>query len=144
MLINFLSIQKIFILSLVSSLFSSYSTGAPLAPNVTITIVNATTLLVSWDKPFTWEQFDIHNYTIRVRNTTNGNTTEKTISSDDLISNYRVVTYAMDSNGAVAQGCHELQITVTANNGIGESREGFVKGGFPIGKFEVSFGKYYR
>ena len=118
------------------------TTGPPLAPHPNFTIVNSTTVIVHWDKPFTWQQFDIQNYTVKVRNSTTGEVTAETITFGDNRTNTAyswplnstIIGYMMTNNGSIAYICHEVQFNVTASNAIGESSAGQVSGGFPIGE----------
>lgn len=111
--------------------------GPPLAPNVSFVIINATAVQVSWERPFSMKQFDIHNYTVRIRNSTNGKVSEEVILADNDQTYSQpspVISYIMNNNGDIPHDCHELQFNVTASNAVGESNEGYVSGGFPIGE----------
>ena len=102
--------------------------GPPLPPHPTMTLLNATTLQLNWNKPFTWTAVaDILNYTVRMYN-----------SSGDQWRNWTVGPFvnaiAVVKEGGMVDQCAELSFDVSATNVVGESRILTVSGGFPIGE----------
>ena len=106
-------------------------TGPPLAPYPYLDTLNSTTLLLSWNKPFTWPQVaDILNYTVTMFNRS-GQLMEwivKPLSSNG--SNSLLVS----SSESVAAKCMDLMFVVSATNSIGQGQNLSVSGGFPTGK----------
>eukprot|EP00731_Ephydatia_muelleri_P011593 Em0006g487a len=100
--------------------------GPPLPPHPTMTLLNATTLQLNWNKPFTWTAVaDILNYTVRMYN-----------SSGDQWRNWTVGPFvnaiAVVKEGGMEDQCAKLSFDVSATNVVGESRILTVSGGFPI------------
>ena len=88
--------------------------------------MNATTLQLSWDPPFTWPEYEILRYTVRMENRSSGITAEPVVlSPTDL-------TYTLTTSAPV-QHCAELRFNVTASNALGDSDPAVVTGGFPKG-----------
>ena len=89
--------------------------------------MNATILQLSWDSPFTWPEYEILNYTVKMENRSSGVTERPVVlSPTDL-------TYTLTAS-APAQHCAELRFNVTASNALGNSAPAVVTGGFPKGK----------
>ena len=90
-------------------------------------MTSTTELEVSWDEPFTWDQFPVLNYTITVYN-------------DSGPSGRAPHTYTVTEPSklftleAEMTSCPVLSFRVSATNEIGESRNGNVSGGFPVGE----------
>ena len=88
--------------------------------------MNATILQLSWGPPFTWPEYEILRYTVRMENSSSGTTAEPVVlSPTDL-------TYTLTTS-APAQHCAELRFNVTASNALGDSAPAVVTGGFPKG-----------
>ena len=86
--------------------------------------MNATTLQLSWDPPFTWPDYEILKYIVRVDNRSSGTTESSVVlTPTDL-------TYTLTAE-APAQHCAELRFNVTASNTLGDSAPAVVVGGFP-------------
>lgn len=102
-------------------------TGPPLPPAPSFTLINETAVNVTWQKPFTWEQFDILNYIVRITNATSGEGI-KNVTIHPTV-NQAVMSYVMDN----LEECHEIQFNVTAVNAVGKSRDGYVLIQFPKG-----------
>ena len=92
-----------------------------------MSVLNATTLQVSWDPPFTFPGHEILHYDITVENKTTG---EAIIDSQRILVAEERALYV---NGEMAQKCNELAFTVTATNDLGESDPTTVSGWLPIG-----------
>lgn len=106
-------------------------TGPPSYPEPFLQLINATTLLLSWFPPFTWPDFEIINYSIKMMNTTNGDTFVRNVNATP---NETIINeYFITPNGEATQSCFPLKFAVSATSTIGESRPGNTSGGFPIG-----------
>ena len=106
-------------------------TGVPSIPHPRVTIVNKTTLQISWARPFTMGHFTVHNYSLTVVNTTS----DSVIESRNILARNATVYTELFSTPNAAQTCSQLQISLTAANVIGESGVGTTTGGFPVSKF---------
>ena len=103
------------------------SEGAPATPNVSLHVVDATTLRLSWEPPFTWPQYEILRYRVIMENGSNGDTLPPVILSPSD------TTYIITASAPV-QSCAELRFSVTAHSALGASTPAVVAGGFPIGE----------
>ena len=83
-----------------------------------------TTLQLSWIPPFTWPDYQILNYTVRVENRSSG------ITDSPMVLTPTDLTYTLTAE-APAQHCAELRFNVTASNALGDSVPAVVIGGFP-------------
>ena len=103
----------------------------PLPPAPEVLLTNATVLQLSWEPPFTWSEYPVLNYTVRMHNisSTGQYTWTRTISA--AVNTMEVIS----SGSTVSLSYHELVFYVTARNDIGESCQGVVHGGFPVGEF---------
>ena len=101
--------------------------GGPATPNVSLDVVNATTLQLSWDPPFTWPEYEILNYTVRMENRSSG------ITEGPVVLSPTDLTYTLTTSAPV-QHCAKLRFNVTASNALGDSPPAVVTGGFPKGK----------
>ncbi|KAL5500456.1 hypothetical protein EMCRGX_G012020 [Ephydatia muelleri] len=103
--------------------------GPPLTPSPEFRILNATQLIIAWDKPFTWTSVaDILYYTVRMYNSSSQqsmNWTDFSVATTDKYAHYLTA-------GNVADQCTELTFDVSATSIVGQSKYGSVKGGFPI------------
>ena len=98
--------------------------GGPATPNVSLHVVNATTLRLDWDPPFTWPDYQILNYTVRIENRSSG------VTDSPMVLTPTDLTYTLTAE-APAQHCAELRFNVTASNTLGDSAPAVVVGGFP-------------
>ena len=98
---------------------------APLTPEVTFSVVNESTLQVSWDEPFTCEAFPITGYTVTITNFTN--LLELRNLSVDTLS-YYITESDIDF-------CNNLTFKVTATSDAGVSAPGVAHGAFPYREF---------
>ena len=105
-------------------------TAPPLPPAPEVLLINATVLQLSWEPPFTWSEYPVLNYTVRMHNTSSTEqcTWIRTISA--AVNTIEVIS----SGNTVSLSYHELVFYVTARNDIGESCQGEVRGGFPVGE----------
>jgi len=107
--------------------------GPPAPPQPKLELLNATTLRLTWNPPFTWTGFPIQNYTVRMENTSNSmNNRQWNIPANENNSNDSVSFELSTMNGEIATGCALLNFSVTAWSDLGESRPGRISGGFPI------------
>ena len=88
--------------------------------------MNATALQLSWDSPFTWPEYEILNYTVRMENRSSG------ITEGPVVLSPTDLTHTLTTT-APAQHCAELRFSVTASNALGDSAPAVVTGGFPKG-----------
>ncbi len=102
--------------------------GPPLPPVPVLEELNATTLRLWWEEPFTWSKFPILSYTVSVRNSSSGtiiaNTTTEARRREVLFTN----------TIGISKKCWELSFLVKAASAVGESKATSVLGGFPISK----------
>jgi len=103
------------------------SEGAPATPNVSLHVVDAATLHLSWEPPFTWPQYEILHYIVNMENRTNGDVLPPVILGPND------TTYIITASAPV-QSCAELRFSVTAYSALGASTPAVVAGGFPIGE----------
>ena len=89
--------------------------------------MNATTLQLDWDPPFTWPDYEILNYTVTMENRSSG------ITDSPVVLTVTDLTYTLTAE-APAEHCAELRFNVTASNALGDSAPAVVIGGFPKGK----------
>ena len=89
--------------------------------------MNATTLQLRWDPPFTWLDYEIQRYTVTMENRRSG------ITDSPVVLAPANLTYTRTAE-APAQHCAELRFNVTASNALGDSAPAIVIGGFPKGK----------
>eukprot|EP00731_Ephydatia_muelleri_P011591 Em0006g485a len=99
--------------------------GPPLTPNSALSVLNATVLQLSWEKPFTWtEVANITNYTVTMYN--DSSQEWKNWTFDPSLNKLAIV------GRDVALECVVLLFEVSASNAVGESQASSVNGGFPI------------
>jgi len=106
-------------------------TGPPSSPEVSLQVLNSTALLLSWPPPFTWPDYEIEYYSIRMMNTSSGHVT--VINVDAARNETNVTEYFSTPGGEIAQRCSLLTFAVSATSIIGEGIQGNASGGFPIG-----------
>ena len=105
-------------------------TGVPSIPHPRVTIVNKTTLQISWERPFTMGHFTVHNYSLGVVNTSS----DSVVMSRNILPRNATFYTELFSTPHAAQTCSQLQISLTAANVIGKSGVGTTTGGFPVSK----------
>ena len=121
-----LSFTVLLVLGCIATIFL-WIEGGPAPPNVSLRVVNATTLQLSWDPPFTWPEYKLLNYTVRMENRRSNITAEPVVlPPSDL-------TYTLTASSPV-QHCADLRFNITASNALGDSAPAVVTGGFPKGK----------
>ena len=103
------------------------TTEPPLPPAPQLELVSFSKLNLTWDEPFTWQQYPIQEYTI-----TMSNSSSQTKQTSTRTSQQRSLVVSLGTE--VARICSELTFDITATNGVGESTPGRVSGGFPLGK----------
>ena len=105
----------------------------PLSPTPEVQLINATALLLSWEPPFTWSEYPLLNYTVRMHNTSSGEQFAWVRMIPATVTTYEVFS----SGGMISSSYHELVFSVTASNDLGESTEGTVYSGFPVGEYDT-------
>ena len=103
-----------------------------MAPDPVLSILNSTALLLSWKKPFAWNELaDVDNYTVKLFNSKIGMWKEWTIKPPKHdVTNSLVINGDRDDSDK----CVGLTFVVSATNRIGESQNKSVSGGLPIGE----------
>lgn len=99
-------------------------TGPPLVPYPRLHVLSATELLVSWDEPFTWEEYPIIDYNITVYNICDINSEVYTNMVVTECSKFVALNQEMTT-------CSLLRFEVSARNKLGSSGKGIISGGFP-------------
>ena len=97
--------------------------GAPAAPDVSLTAVSSSEMILQWPVPFTWPDLNITRYDITTNNSINGQTSWSSQSNS--------LTVPADPNSPL---CTLYRYSVVAHNRLGASGPGTVTGGFPRGK----------
>ena len=90
--------------------------------------MNATALQLSWDPPFTWPEYEILRYTVRMENRSSEITDQ-----GPVVLSPTSLTHTLTASAPV-QHCAELRFNITASNALGDSAPVVVTGGFPKGK----------
>jgi len=108
-------------------IFDNLFEGAPATPNVSLHVVDAVTLQLSWEPPFTWPQYEIVRYTVIMENRSNGDVLPPVVLNPSD-------TTFITTTSAPVQSCAELRFNVTAHSALGASTPAVVAGGFPIGE----------
>ena len=104
----------------------------PLPPAPEVLMINATVLQLTWEPPFVWSEYPVLNYTVRMHSSSpEPSTWTRTIPA--TVNTVEVFS----SESAVSVYYHELVFYVTATNDIGESCQGIIHGGFPVGEFSA-------
>lgn len=94
----------------------------PLPPQPTLEVLSEGTVLsLSWERPYSPNSFPVISYNLTIHNQTSH-------SSDSILLQDDMLTYNLTSHNI----CNSFNFTVTANNRVGTSREGYVTGGFPM------------
>ena len=107
--------------------FFIFFEGAPAAPNVSLHLVDVSTLRLRWEPPFTWRGFEILRYTVNMENRSSGYVLPPvTLSPSETAHTLRA--------SAPLQSCAELRFSVTAHTAAGVGTPAVVTGGFPIGE----------
>lgn len=105
--------------------------AAPLLPPTPeVLVINATVLQLTWEPPFAWSEYPVLNYTVRMHNSSSPEPCTWTRTIPATVNTVEVFS----SESAVSVYCHELVFYVTATNDIGESNQGIIRGGFPVGE----------
>ena len=133
-------------------------------PDPLLQVVAPTTLLLSWNVPFTWDDYDILNYTIAFQGTTSARHIMQECTIDatcnetqgdgscggtillvedgnatiDVACNETNIALILDTNGEILTTCTELKFSIAAANSLGISETATIAGGFPIGKCTYS------
>ena len=107
-------------------------TAPPLPPAPEVLLINATALQLSWEPPFTWSEYPLLNYTIRMHNTSSGEQFAWVHTIPATVTTYVV----FNSGRMIFSSYHELVFSVTASNDLGESSQGTVHSGFPVGEYD--------
>ena len=101
-----------------------------MTPNLQLETLNATTLLLNWDTPFSWPEYDVLYYTVRMENSSSGEVKQWAMNATG---NDTANVFPFSTEGEVSQTCIELSFYVAASNIIGKSNETKISGRFPIG-----------
>ena len=81
-----------------------------------------------WDEPFPWHGSPITGYTINITNHSNGLVTTDIVRISNESAMHFIHSFPSDGDS-----CYELDITLSANNRIGESELTVEHTGHPIG-----------
>ena len=139
--------------------------GPPLAPYPRLSSSNATSLIITWEKPYTWDQVaDIYSYTIRMFNSSN-NETRTWIANVSAgitwycadIDTWSVYVHpcpnrVIDDDGTLnltyynflgtrkthTQKCDTLVWYVSATSAAGKSDSAAIRGGFSPGMYKCN------
>ena len=105
--------------------------GVPLSPSLQYSVVNDSTLQISWDEPFTLNDFPIMAYNVTV---------------DDLINQEEVVTHELSSatrSFTITQtdpsSCTNLLFSVVAVNDVGPSTPNRISAVLPSCESHAAF-----
>ena len=109
---------------------STLYAGTPSPVRLAVSVLNATTLQVSWDPPFTFPGHEILHYNITVVIKTTG---ETIIDRQRVLGAEERVVSVSSPDGEIARKCNEITFTVTATNDLGEGDPTSVSGWLPIG-----------
>ena len=102
--------------------------------NARMEVLNPTLLQLSWEPPFSWEEYPLQHYNVMVEDTTNNEVLKDEMV--ELSTGGSTVTYELDRD-TQAESCVELVFTVTASNVLGQSSPAVITGGFPIGGYDA-------
>ena len=102
--------------------------GPPLAPSVSLNVElsdNDTFIFIlSWTKPFSWPGFPITGYTITLSNYSSGEAVHHTVVVDSNKTEYQF--------SSMENECYRLDLSVSANNSLGEGKPSIIQSGHPI------------
>ena len=90
-----------------------------------LSINNSVIHTLSWDAPFTWPDFPIISYVVNITNLSNRVTNLTVIHHND---SHKVI-HQFTSQG---DSCYEIEISVVANNTVGDSKPAVLSVGHPI------------
>ena len=90
-------------------------------PHPQVQVVTATHLLVSWDQPFSWAQFPIFDYNVRLKSGSR-------LLKDETVTD-RHYDLFLDST---LDPCSLLIFEVSARSDVGVSDSGTAQGGFQM------------
>jgi len=93
-----------------------------------VKLQDSTTLLISWQPPFTHDDFPIHMYTLTIRDASSIIHTQvySNVGTSDFEHYY--------TRDGVPTECSNITLEVTATSAVGTSDPGSVIYTFPIGK----------
>ena len=92
-------------------------------------VINESTIQVDWERPFTWDDLPITNYTVEVFNQTDDMLSTSIISPQEL--SYSITRTTPPS-------CTNLTFLVRAINSVGPSLPGITHGAFPFSKLALN------
>ncbi len=98
--------------------------GGPAAPEVSLTSVSSSELVLQWPHPFSWSDAPVTGYDVHVSPPINGR------SSWALTNN----SLRMVAGATPPSLCQRHQFTVVASNALGSRTSRMIYGGFPAGK----------
>ena len=78
-------------------------------------------MTLEWNRPFSWSDYPVHNYSIRV-----------TDRPGDIVRGDNETSIHFERQDG--EECEEIEFKVRASNALGDSEYGSVLAGFPIGK----------
>ena len=98
-------------------------------PAVTSSLIGLTDIILEWEEPFTWSDFDILQY--MVSEVIDG-VVNATFNLTDMAHVYSSPT------GEMAESCLPLEFLVEAVNDVGVGEPGVVIDGLPIGQLALN------
>ena len=126
--------QEIHVLSQSST--SLLYPGPPLLPQLIFHVVDATKIEVKWNKPFSFQKFNVTNYTLSIWNTSSN---FYVVKDENFLVNENTdypIRYYLTKEENISDVCHYLEFRLIASNDIGNSTVGQTTGSFPISKLE--------
>ena len=107
------------------------SPGVPFPVEPVFSVVNVSTIKVEWEAPFSWDDFPITSYTVRVTNKTS-----QELLVDDQVLGPDALSYSLTQTALPS--CTDLNFSVSVSNSVGTSSPGITQGAFPFRKL-ISF-----
>ena len=109
-----------------------YQADSPLAPSIGLNVQltdfdNLTfTFTLSWTAPYSWPEFPITGYTVTITDYSSGEIFNKIFST---ISNETQYMHEFNTTG---NDCYRFDLSVSANNSIGEGESSMIHSGHPV------------
>jgi len=99
----------------------------PLPPALTSSALDGNTLYLTWTNTFTWDPYNITNYSIIIRANSTDNNSSMVLANLTLGPTVRAYTFSATSL------CSELTVAIRASSEIGWSLPYVLKTGLPQG-----------